>query len=263
MGKQKGKHSFSGGGMGSIIPKAKEVKAPREKSVKKGEKVAAPEGLPAGWIAEKFAPLTGKPYLRFSSADGKHKDVSTVTAAIRKDAADKGYAAEPAIQQHQKRQEEAQRQKAPREDDEQQKAIDAFRAKHGFLAHATVAHLDGWEMETRVIEKTGQKKWAFKGPDGTVCTMLKEVEAALGKQVLAGKEVEGLAEARKGQATLPKMKVKLRRKHPAKKGKGAPSVAKKMSVDKKMGKKRKVNKTIKKTVKPSRWQKVKPATPKK
>lgn len=258
----RGKH-----GEGSLT--AAERRAAKEalRNQEAGQKVAPPAGLPAGWTAEKHTYLSGKykgkSYLRFASGDGKHRDVCTVSQAIRRDAADKGYDPAPALQACEaKRQADADsRKKSQKQDVEQgmtgeQRAAEAFRAKHGRLDRAAVQHLPKWSLEVYVVdERTGQKATRYKGPGGESFTMLKQVEAHFGVLIIAGADGElaaSLERARamgKEETPILKSKQRLRkaipktarRKSGKKRSKGS-----KMDVDKKKVVKKKI---LKKRVK--------------
>merc|ERR1712098_627258 len=76
-----------------------------------------------------------------------------------------------------------------------EKAVEAFRAKHGRLDRETVGHLPGWSLETFTVQahsegNFSQKATRYKGPKGESLVLLKQVEALLGAHVIAGTDGE-------------------------------------------------------------------------
>eukprot|EP00929_Paragymnodinium_shiwhaense_P005343 TRINITY_DN10716_c0_g1_i1.p1 TRINITY_DN10716_c0_g1~~TRINITY_DN10716_c0_g1_i1.p1 ORF type:complete len:280 (-),score=110.91 TRINITY_DN10716_c0_g1_i1:70-909(-) len=200
------------GDLKSKIEEAKKAKEAKKQAwAASGVKVASPAGLPAGWLAEQFihgisSRHKGKPFLRFRSEDGKHKDVCTVKKAIELHAADKQLDVKALLEDYEKRKADAQASKpAPKAGEKA--AVEAFRAKHGALDRATIAYLPGWTLDSRESGNSGQLLTTFKSPEGEVFKTPQQVEAKLGKDMMSGKEVAGVAEAReKGKAQPPAFK---------------------------------------------------------
>lgn len=199
------------GDLKNKVEEAKKAKAAKKEAwAASGVKVESPIGLPAGWIAEKFVHESGlkkgKPYLRFRSSDGKHKEVCTVTKAIKLHAVDHGLDEKALLEDYEKRRTAAQA-AAPSARERDQKAVEAFRAKYGALDRATIAYLPGWSLDSRETGNAGQVATSFRSPEGEVLPGPYQVEVMLGKAVLNGAEVKGVAEAReKGTAAPPGFK---------------------------------------------------------
>eukprot|EP00928_Gymnodinium_smaydae_P088103 TRINITY_DN72247_c0_g1_i1.p1 TRINITY_DN72247_c0_g1~~TRINITY_DN72247_c0_g1_i1.p1 ORF type:complete len:272 (+),score=75.69 TRINITY_DN72247_c0_g1_i1:34-816(+) len=205
MGRLKGRNNFKNvvHPLKTADPKAAKQKVKRQE--REGEKVAAPAGLPAGWTAERFVVTEGKNkgknFLRFNSADGKHRHCATITQAIKKDAADKGYDAQPLIEKYRQAATERStknQQELAKSTAGEEKAVEAFRAKYGgALEREMVGHLPGWTLDARTVARTGQKLTVYKSLEGGLSfSKLKDVEAKLGSMVLAGKDIPGVAQAR-------------------------------------------------------------------
>lgn len=200
------------GDLKNKVEEAKKAKlAKKEAWAASGQQVESPIGLPAGWVAEKFVHESGlkkgKPYLRFRSLDGKHKELCTVSKAIKMHAADNGLDEKALLEDYEKRRNAAQAAK-PKVHESEEKAVEAFRAKYGGpLDRATIAHLPGWSLDSRSTGNSDQVMTTYRSPTGEVFLGTRQVEVLLGKDVLSGKGVAGVVEAReKGKAAPPSFK---------------------------------------------------------
>jgi len=170
--------------------------------------VAGPPGLPPGWKAieraySQSSKSFGRTYIRYDSPSGKHKTLSSVKLCVQKDAEDKGLDVEKAVKEFERAQQEAKDAKQKEREEagqmagaKREEAVEAFRAKFGELNGATVAKLPGWHAESIYRETCGQTAVTYFSPEGKAYGTVKSVEAFFGMQVLAGREIDCIREAR-------------------------------------------------------------------
>eukprot|EP00933_Yihiella_yeosuensis_P053849 TRINITY_DN5214_c0_g1_i3.p1 TRINITY_DN5214_c0_g1~~TRINITY_DN5214_c0_g1_i3.p1 ORF type:complete len:394 (+),score=65.69 TRINITY_DN5214_c0_g1_i3:97-1182(+) len=163
----------------------------------KGKEIPPPKGLPPGWKCIEKVYLSGtkagQTYVRFDSADGKHKTVLTVPRCIRIHAEENGLDPDEELAKYEAAKEEkkanaaAEREKAGIvKGQKREEAIDHFRSVHGPLDGATVMALPGWRGEGKLLENCGQVTAVYYDTDNRPWKLLKDIEAMFGTKMLAG-----------------------------------------------------------------------------
>jgi len=157
------------------------------------------DNLPPGWecVEKKYltGSLAGQTYLRWQS--DKHKNVCSIRKVIAIQAEADGRDPQVALKEYdaakkatqdarQKEREEKGFVDGPRK----LQAIEVFKDKYGKLDGATIAKLPGWRGESKVLEVCGQLSARYYAPDGTVYSLVNQVEAFFGFKIMNGLEHE-------------------------------------------------------------------------
>mmetsp|Transcript_15398 Transcript_15398/g.40550 ORF Transcript_15398/g.40550 Transcript_15398/m.40550 type:complete len:425 (-) Transcript_15398:105-1379(-) len=153
-------------------------------------------GLPDGWWAVEKIYGTGKcagqTYIRYYSK--KHTAVGSVKKAIELWAVEEGKDPVQCLADWEnKKKTEQDKAVAERtakgfvDGELKQEAIDAFQRAYGNLNGATVCSIPGWKGESKWLPTSGQISARYYAPDGTVYSLINQIEAMYGFKLLAGK----------------------------------------------------------------------------
>mmetsp|Transcript_63807 Transcript_63807/g.185038 ORF Transcript_63807/g.185038 Transcript_63807/m.185038 type:complete len:407 (-) Transcript_63807:117-1337(-) len=175
-------------------------------------KVIPCEGLPPGWECVEKVYLSGghagQTYVRFQCQ--KHKSVCSIRKVIAIQAEEDGRDPEVALKEYDAAKKAIQDQKHKEREEKgfvegprKLEAIEAFKNKYGKLDGATIANLPGWRGESKILETCGQISARYYAPDGTVYSLVNQVEALFGFKILNGLEHE-LPDVEAARATLKK-----------------------------------------------------------
>lgn len=163
------------------------------------------EGLPPGWEAIEKDYLTGtmagKTYVRFQNH--KNRNVCSVRAALKCDAADRGLDAEEVQREYDRKKDEAklklQKEREARgflDPEKRDQAAAVFRERFGKLEGATICAIPGWRGESKLLEGSGQIAARYYSPEGQAYPLVINIEAYFGLKMMNGEEVPDIHAAR-------------------------------------------------------------------
>jgi len=161
-----------------------------------------PDCMPAGWLASEMcyseaSAYFGKTYVRYRSADGKHKHIGNAKQAIILHARDNGLDENAMVEAYQSEVAEKKAMEAALRQEQQQDrgqlkgaareaAIASFREEHGNLAGPIVFQFPGWITRWDFLPDCEQVRVTYKDTDGKEWMLLKDIECDLWHKIQTG-----------------------------------------------------------------------------
>mmetsp|Transcript_108505 Transcript_108505/g.203707 ORF Transcript_108505/g.203707 Transcript_108505/m.203707 type:complete len:421 (+) Transcript_108505:42-1304(+) len=168
--------------------------------------VPVPDGLPEGWkaVEQAYGPnskAAGMTYVRYTSLDGKHKNLLGPKQVVQAHCEQLGIPWEPEYAKYQdafnaRKEREAHeraKERAARgqlDGEKREEAIALSRERFGELTGPIVLGFPGWKCRWDFLPDSEQTPKTFLAPDGREWKLLKDLECMLGSKLEGGSTAE-------------------------------------------------------------------------